>query len=279
MKKGILIGGGVVVVVIVAAVAFLFSNLDSLVKEAVEKIGTDATQAKVTLNKVEIGIKSGSGALSGLTVANPKGFKTPSAFELGSISVKIDPSSIGSDVIVIKEIAIDGPKVTYDPKVTYELGDGGSNIDAIQKNVDAYAKQFGGGGDGGSAKEESEGPKLLIENLYIRGGEINVSAGFLAGKTLGTAMPDIHLTDIGKEDDGADPAEVVKQIIDSMTSGIGSAIGDLGLDKMMEDAGKMLEGATGAATEAVSEGAAEAGKAVEEGVEGAADAVKKLFGN
>jgi hypothetical protein len=41
----------------------------------------------------------------------------------------------------------------------------------------------------------------------------------------------------------------------------------------------MLEGATGAATEAVSEGAAEAGKAVEEGVEGAADAVKKLFGN
>jgi len=273
MKKGILIGGGAVVVVIIAAVAFLFSNLDSLVKEAVEKIGTDATQAKVSLNKVEIGIKSGSGALSGLTVANPKGFKTPSAFELGSISVKLDPSSIGGDVIVIKEIAIDGPKVTY------ELGDGGSNVDAIQKNVDAYAKQFGGGGDGGSAKKESEGPKLVIEHLYIRGGEINVSAGFLEGKTLGTSMPDIHLTDIGKEDDGAAPAEVVKEIIDSMTSGIGSAIGDLGLDKMMEDAGKMLEGATGAATEAVSEGAAEAGKAVEEGVEGATDAVKKLFGN
>ena len=86
MNRSMKIGLGAVaalIVVIGGASIFLLSNLDGLIKEAVEKVGTEATQAKVTLNEVSISIKSGSGELRGLNVANPKGFKTPSAFELG----------------------------------------------------------------------------------------------------------------------------------------------------------------------------------------------------
>ena len=182
------------------------------------------------------------------------------------------PAPSAPTPVIIKEIVITSPQVTY------ELGDGGSNVDAIQKNVDAYAKQFA---SGGGEKKSGEGPKLIIENLYIRGGKIGVSAAFLAGKTLSTPLPDIHLKDIGKEEKGADPGQVVKEVIDSMTSGVGSAVSGLGLDKMMkgageaaskamEGAGKAMEGATGAAS-----GAAEgAGKALE----GATGGLKKLFG-
>lgn len=278
MKKSLVIGGGVVggaIVIVVVVFAFVLSNLDALVKEAVEKVGGEATQARVTLNKVEISLKSGSGALSGLKVGNPKGFQTPSAFELGRISVALDTGKIGGDVVVIKEIVIDRPQVTY------ELAGTASNVDAIKKNVDAYAKQFSSGG----AKKSGEGPKLIIDNLYIKGGEVGVSAAFLKGKSLSAPLPDVHLKDIGKKEKGADPAEVAQKIIDSMTQGASKAVGALGLDKMMGDATK----AAGEAAKALQQGAGDAAKAAKEGAEGvgkvlekgtgeAGEQLKKLFG-
>ena len=275
MNRGMRIGLGAIaalVVVIGGVSVFLLSNLDSLIKEAVEKVGTDATQAKVSLNEVSISIKSGSGYMRGLKVANPKGFKTPSAFELGGISITLDTGSIGQDPIVIKEIAITKPQVTY------ELGSGGSNVDAIQKNVDAYSKQFA---SGGGAKKEGESPKIVIENLYIRGGEISVSAAFLQGKALTTPLADVHLKDIGKEKKGASPAEITKKIIDSITKGAGSAVGALNLDKMMESAGEAAKAIQEKAKDAM-KGAGDvtkgAGETLEKGIGEAGSSIKKLFG-
>lgn len=278
MKKGLVIGGGVVgavIVIVVVVFALVLGNLDTLVKEAVEKIGSEATQARVTLDKVEISLKSGSGALNGLMVGNPKGFQTPRAFELGRISVALDTGKIGGDVVVIKEIVI------LKPQVTYELAGTASNVDAIKKNVDAYAKQFSSGG----AKKSGEGPKLIIDNLYIKGGQVGVSAGFLKGKTLTTPLPDVHLKDIGKKEKGADPAAVAQKVIDSMSQGATSAVGALGLDKMMGDAAKAageaakaVQQGTGDAAKAAKEGAEGVGKALEKGAGEAGQQLKKLFG-
>jgi hypothetical protein len=256
MKK-ILIGIGVIAVLVIGGAYYVFSNLGGIIQEVVEKVGSEATQASVSLGNVDIDITSGSGSLSALKVGNPSGFKTPSAFELGGISLKIDTASIGGDVITIKEIVI------ADPQITYELAGTDSNVDAIKKNVDAYAKKMGAGGGGSSTSDSGGGEtKLVIENLYIRGGKVSVSAGFLDGKALGTDLPDIHLTDIGKDSGGASPAEVAKDIIDSMTKGVGSAVGSLDLDGMMK-------GATEEATKAVES----VTKGVGDAAGGAADSV------
>ena len=120
MKKIALIGGGLVVVVVVAVV-FLISNLDSLIRTAVEEVGSEATQAKVTLSEVEISTE-GKGALRGFIVGNPSGFETPSAFKLGEVSVSLDIASVTGDTIRIHEVLINGPEVTF------ELKAGGSNL-------------------------------------------------------------------------------------------------------------------------------------------------------
>ena len=288
MKKWLLFGGGGIVVVIAGVIYFVISNLDSIVKEAVERIGTEVTKAKVTLDEVEISTTSGKGALRGLTVGNPAGFHTDNVFELGEVSITVDTSSIGSDIIVIKEILIAGPKVTY------ELGSDGSNVDAIKKNVEAFTGgSSGGGSSSGAGDDGGEGPKLIIENLYIKGGEVNVSATFLKGKKLGSPLPDIHLKDIGKEEGAAEPAEVAKQLIDAITKGAGDAVSGLGLDKMMEGIGKAASGAvdaakdaaagaTGMVKDAVSGATGTTGSAVDAAKEGAAKAtgtLKKLLGN
>jgi uncharacterized protein involved in outer membrane biogenesis len=268
MKRPVKIGIGIVaalVVVVAAAVIFLFASLDSLIETAIEDIGSEATQARVELDEAEISPTSGAGALRGLTVGNPKGFKTPSAFKLGEISVKLDIGTVTEDVIVIKEIVITNPQVTY------EIGPDGTNIDAIKKNVDDFAgaekteaKKSGGG----------EGPKIIIENLYIRGGKVNVSATALGGKTLSAPLPDLHLTDIGKEEGGTGPGEAIEEVIDALTKGIGKSVATLNLDSVL---GVVESGAKGAVG-AIEEGVKGVGGVVEEGAKGLGSAVKGLFG-
>jgi len=128
MKK-IAIIGGVLVVVIVIGVVVLLSNLDSIIKTAVEEVGSDATQAKVTLSEVEISADEGKAALRGFSVSNPARFETPSAFKLGEVAVTLDIGSVTEETVHIKEILNSGPEVTYEWKSD------GSNLEVLQRNV------------------------------------------------------------------------------------------------------------------------------------------------
>lgn len=264
MGKKIVWGVVILVVVVIAVIGgFLYFSGD-VIKAAVEKLGPEMTKAKVTLDKADVSLTSGEGSLSGLFVGNPSGFKTDHAFKLGKIAVKVDTGTITSDTVVIKSIVIDAPDVTY------ELAGGGSNLDAIQKNVNAYT---GGGGGGGGGKSEG-GKKLIIDDLRIQNGKVNVSASFLQGKSLSAPLPTIHMTDIGKKEKGASPGEVVKKIIDSITAAATKAVQPLNLDDMAKKAGEAL----GGATKAIGESTSGATGAVKEGAGAVGDKIKGLLG-
>lgn len=268
MKK-VLIGLAVVVIIIAGGVYYFVSNLDSIIKAAVEDVGSEATKTKVTLNDVKISLTSGEGALRGFQMGNPAGFKTKEAMRFGEVNVKVDTGSVTKDVIVIKEVVIAGPEITY------ELAGGSSNIQTIQKNVDAYAKSMGAGGGGQKAAGDSSGgKKVVIENLYVRNGKIGVSADFLAGKQMNVPLPTIHMKDVGKKQGGATPAEVADQLLTQISRSATTAVSSLGLDKMMDKAkdaaagaGKMLEG-----------GASGAQKSLEGTTKGIGDSIKGMFG-
>lgn len=254
MKRGLIIGGAVLVVVI-AAVIFLLVNLSSVIKAVVEKVGSEATKAKVTLDAADVSLTSGKGSLRGLTVGNPAGFKTDNALKLGEISVQVDVSTVKSDVIVVKEIVIGAPKVTY------EFAAGGSNIETLRKNVEAYAERGKPAAEG-----EKKGPRLVIENLYVRDGRVDVSADFLKGEKAGVALPTIHLKDIGKKDgrnEGASAAEVAARVIASIGRSATSAVSTLNV---------------GAIQDALRQGAGGAEKTIKEGAEGVQEGLKKVFG-
>ena len=275
MKKFLLIGGGLVallIIVVVAVVVFVFSELDSIVKAAVEEVGSEATKTEVRLDDVEISLTSGKGALRGLKVGNPGGFATDSAMRLGAISVDLKTDSVGEETIVIREVVI------AKPEVTYEIDDkGNSNIQTIQKNVQAFA---GGGKSGSSGKKsggssagsKDEGPKLVIENLYVRDGTVNVSASALKGQKMTAKLPTIHMKNLGKKQGGATPAQIAQLIIAAVGKNATTAVGTLNVDKLVKG---------------VSEGAMkEAGKEAESALKGvlgkggadAEGAMKKLLG-
>jgi uncharacterized protein involved in outer membrane biogenesis len=253
MKRWLLITGGVVVV-IVAVLFYVYSRLGSLIVAAVGKYGSEVTQVKVRLNEAEVSVTSGQGALRGLTIGNPAGFKTPTAFELGEISLKLDTATVTSDPIIIKEI------VVSEPRVTYELGLQGSNIDAIKRNVDAYTKA--GPAEGVAQEKKDGGPRFVIENLYIRNGKVDIGSS-VSDQTMSAPLPDIHLTNIGKEKNGAAPEEVTEKIIDALGSTVNTTVASVDTSKVLGEAQKQFALAKG--------GIEEAGK-------GAVGSVKGLFG-
>jgi hypothetical protein len=261
-----MIGAAIVVVVLVAVVVVLL-NLGSAIKTIVERVGSDATRAKVTLDSAEVALTSGKGTLRGLTIGNPAGYKTDHAIRLGEISVTLDVGTVNSNPIVIKEIVVGSPQVTY------EFGPVGSNLDALRRNVEAY----GGGGAGEGARpktgDEAGDRRLVIENLYVRDGRVDVSAGFLKDK-MGTTLPEIHIKNIGRRDGaapGASAAEVTRQVIAAIARASRGAVGKLDVTAIQD----ALKGGT---EELLKEGAGSTGKAVESGTQKVQEQMKKLFG-
>ncbi len=263
MKRWLLIGGSLgvgLIVLIIIVIVYVYSSLDSLIKAAVEKVGSKITQVEVQLDEVEVSITSGQGTLRGLTVGNPEAFETASAFRLGEISLKIDVGTVTKDTVVIKEILISAPQVTY------ELGSKGSNIDVIRRNVAAFmaAQRTGSEGERKPKNGDEEGRKLIIEDLYVRDGKVRVSASMLKGKTLSASISNIHLTDIGKKKGGATPGEVVDKVIGAIVQETQKAVATLNIGKV-EDVAK--------------EGAAKAKAEIEKVVKDVGGTLKKLLGN
>lgn len=274
MSRGFKIVGGVLAVVVIAivgVVVFIYSNLDSIVKDAVEEYGPQFTGVSVKLAKVELSPENGQGILTGLVVGNPKGYQTDSAFKLGSISMNIDISSLTSDTIIIKSIVIDKPDITY------EFGDGGSNVDVIGKNVEKAAG--GSGAKKEEKKDDGPGKKMIIESLVVSNGKVSVSHPLLKGKKLGSDLPTIRLKDIGKDKKGgASPAEVVDKIMDAIEKQVGASVGGLNVDGMVKDLTKGVEDAAKDVMKNVTGGAGGATKGAEDAAKGAGDGLKKLFG-
>ena len=119
---------GIPVLIIVVIVVLVFS-INSIIKHGVETVGPLALGTDVTLEKVDISLFSGKGQLKGIIIGNPEGFKTESSFKLNEVRLALDVSSLLSEKIIIDEIFIDAPEITY------EKSGKGDNFKAILDSI------------------------------------------------------------------------------------------------------------------------------------------------
>ena len=268
MKLGhkITIGALFLIVLVVGAGIFLWSSLDKIVEGAIEQYGSEVTQTPVNVSGVKIALTSGEGAISGLTIGNPKGFSAPDIFTLGNISTTIDTATVTEPTIVIKEIIIRSPKVFYEINKS-----GTSNIDVLKKNISAATA-------GNQSSETGDAPKLIINLLVIDNGKVSARVAALGDKPLSADLPRIELRDIGKNKGGATPTDVSETVINALLEQSRSAVMNMGidqylgksLDEVKQQLGSKIEGA-------LKESAGNGG--IEGALDKGGDAVKGLFGN
>jgi hypothetical protein len=282
MKK-LLIAGIVVVVVGAAVVFFTLSNLGPLIKKTVNTVGPEITKTAFSLDDVSVSIFSGEAKIKGILLGNPKGFKSSEAMKVGSVFVDIDEGSITKNPIIINKIEIIAPEITYE-KIS-----GSDNFQTILKNVQQSAKiEQKAKTETTSTSSDSNAPgkKIVINNVIIKNGKVNLTMGILGGKKITAPLPDIHLKDIGKEKEGASPAEAFEKILSSLYSSINAdsvtnlfndglkKLGNLGNLKDLGASGLQAGGET--AQKAV-DTAKESVKSATEGVKSATEGLKGLF--
>src|SRR5437867_702337 len=214
----------IAVLLIVVALTMIGVYLNAAIKAGVEAVGPKITGTTVKLDAVDVSPFSGRGRLKGLVVGNPHGFHAESAFKLADAKVDVDLKSALSDKLIIEEILIDSPEITY------ESGPSGSNLGKIQENAAAFGKSVAPteGAETKSPKKDPTQKKVQINHFILKNVRLNASASMLKGKALTITLPDIRLRDIGKESGGVTVQKAVAEVFAAITTSVVQAVASSG---------------------------------------------------
>src|SRR5580765_8496925 len=184
MKKiliRVLIGLVVLLILGVLAVSFF---LDGAVKKGVETFGPQLTKVEVKLDAVKLSILSGGGSIKGLVVGNPQGYKTTNAISVGSATLALSPGSLLSDKVVIKQVEVIAPEITFEGGITE------NNLKTILDNLTAAS--------GGTAEKKPEtaptektpGKKLQVDDFLIKDAKLHISLTGTGVQSITMPLPD-----------------------------------------------------------------------------------------
>ena len=220
MKKFILIGLGLLGLVVVGVVVYVMLNINPLVKHAINTYGPRMTGTEVAVEDVSLSVFSGQGSLSGLIVGNPKGFQEKLLMSLGRVEVGVDLGTVTSEQIVINEVVLLSPHITYE-----QTGRSPSNFEVLMESI-----QKSTSGDKPAEPADTTQAKakktMLVKDFWLKNGQATVSMTGLAGESLTVDLPTIHLTDVGGD---TPPDVVVEEIMNAIFMTVQQSILDIGV--------------------------------------------------
>ncbi|MEN8256196.1 MAG: hypothetical protein ABFR33_12085, partial [Verrucomicrobiota bacterium] len=161
----------------------------------------------------------GTMGISNLQVGNPQGFANKHLVKLQEFRFRLDPDSMLTDTLLIKEIQIEKPRVAYERKITTD------NIKAFQKTIEGAVARRGETMDKAMEEHEVEdtaGQKVIIEHLLVQGGIVKAKLSALP--TAPIPLPPIEMKDIGKEKGGASVEEASRTIFEAFYDSIIGAV-------------------------------------------------------
>ena len=216
---------------VVAVAAYIFTpSLGSVVKYAVNKYGSEVTGTSVNLQNFDLSLKTGEASISGLTVANPKGYKSENILSLGDVKVKVDLKSLMSDTIIIDEIIINKTEITYELLSLTQ-----NNIKQLQANI---AKNTASEAKASEKKEvKSEAPvaekdakpakKVIIKLVRVEGTELSVQSSIPNAKSgIEVGLPLIEIKNIGDKNNGQTIAQSISTILTKIFNTASKAVVD-----------------------------------------------------
>ena len=197
MKKLLLGIAAVIVIVAISAGLLHYQSPDRAARRAIERYGGQATGATVRVDRVQISPVDGSGVITGFSVGNPSGYKTPAAITAASIKVTLEVASLDRDPVAIRTLLV------VSPRITYESAQSGSNFSALLENVVRSSEKPGG-----------PGRKIIVDRVVIRDASLSYASPADAGQTITVNLPDMFLNNIGRVKGGATAAEFATAIVE-----------------------------------------------------------------
>jgi len=236
---------GLIAFIIFVALVVMAMSLNGLVKAGVETMGPQILGVPVTLEDVDISLLSGENSIQAsleeFVIKNPKGYDTAYAFSLPTMRVKVDRDSVLTDTILVEEVVIDGPAITFEGSLL------GSNIGDIQDNVKRNTQSAPNENPEESRDEEDSEDEterqVQIHRVIVRNAQLNLSLMGLEGPSIQVTLPDIELHDIGKESNGTSFQKASATIFNAVFGAVIKAVTTSGrlIPKGLDDLGETAE--------------------------------------
>ncbi len=248
IKKLLIILGILVALAVVAVIAIGFF-IGPIVTKTVNTVAPRITGTSVELASTDISLLTGGGTLKGLVVGNPEGWKAEKAFSLSEVRLKLQPSSLLGEAIVIDEVFIDGPEFVYESNLR------SSNIAVLQKQIQDNLAKLTGPADQTAeqpAAETGPGKKFILKKFRLQGGTVTLGLGAAA---VTVPMPPVTITDLGVAEGGITADQAVGVIMKTVLANV-----------------------TQAATEAILKGGGKSVEGLKDATKGVTEGIKGLFG-
>lgn len=198
MNKAVIAGVLVLILAVIGGAGyFLVNNLDGIVKNLIEEIGSDVTKTDVRVAGVEVKLLEGSATLTGLTVANPPGFSNESLFSLDRIKVTIDTGSLTGPVYVIKEITAEGVRVLAEQKGA------ATNVTALMDNMDTGESTSA---DPAAESAAGEDIRLAISSMSLAAGKMELRSDQF--ETQQVNLKGLSFSNLGTAEAGLTPEQM-----------------------------------------------------------------------
>lgn len=248
MLKALLRTLFVLLVLVLAGVSGIYFYAGNIVKKAVETFVPEITQTSASLDSMSISLLKGNLSISGLSLGNPAGFSTPTAFSLKNITVSFVPESLFKEKVIINQVIIDRTQISAE--ATYQNGALNSNITQIQKNVDAFIKQHTPATNIKAAVQTkkqdpvpaSQSKQVVIKDLQINNSNLTVG---LMNQSLTVALPNIQKKNIGEQGPKVTWEEAIVSILNMITDETAKATIAASRQIIQQGAQVLLNQATG----------------------------------
>jgi len=184
------------VLLVVATVA-----LGPIVKKAVEAAGPSIAGVPMQVESVRIYPLRGTARINGLVVGAPSGFKSNLA-ELHQFRMKLRLGSLFTDTLVIEEIVIRGPIVTYE-------------LAGLRSNVGSLLEALRGDGERPTSAKDpgKKGKKVIIDHFLFEDGKVRLATTLTGGRGVVLPLPKIEMRDVGRRQDGVSALEAFRDTV------------------------------------------------------------------
>lgn len=203
IAKFVLVGFGMLVLLFAGLVAYLYMNMNELVKDFAQEEASDVLGVPVTIGGVDINAEELRISVSDIVVANPEGFKNKNSIIIDNVIVEAE--SFVDDVLTLALVKVEGVNVNF------EVSDKGVNLRKLkagsERNIQKSVQQKNNG-------VNSSDVRVVVNRLSLTGAKLTPSVTILSNHDIGVVnVPDIYLENIGRKEGGVLAQEVMARIM------------------------------------------------------------------
>jgi uncharacterized protein involved in outer membrane biogenesis len=192
-------------IILLALLAVGLSNLGPIVAKAINVYGPRLTKTEVHVSNVDISLLSGTATLSDFILGSPKGYTAPETLKARSIYLDVDERSLLGDSPVIHRIEV------FRPEIFYEKRDGTDNLQTLLEAMRSSQRK-----PEPSDSRKAAGKRLLIKDLIVRGGTLNVIVPGTGGQNAKLSLSELHLRNVSEQTPRAVTADILSAVLDAI---------------------------------------------------------------